>query len=124
MKNEKQRLKRQEKKKELDLKKLARKNLVSQKIKQARSHYAQIKEQRQAEVKVISYIYKAVNGKLPEEGESLDAVEVKALCKKFLKEKPAVAYYDEIAKFAEKKITQIQANEESEKKLKKLTKKK
>lgn len=124
MKSQKQRLKRQAKSKELEQKKLARKNLISRKVKEAKSHYAQVKEQRQAEVKVISYIYKAVNGKLPEEGESLDALEVKALCKKFLKEKPVVAYYDEIAKFAEKKIAQIEANEASEKKLKKLTKKK
>jgi hypothetical protein len=124
MQSQKQRLKRKAKKSELDQKKLVRKNTINQKIKQAKSHYQHIKEQRRAEVKVLSYIFKSINGRMPEEGESLDNVEIKALCKKFLKEKPVVAYYDEIAIFAEKKIKQIEFAEDQEKKLKKLTKKK
>jgi len=124
MQSQKQRLKRQAKKKEINVKKVERRALINKKVNEAKSRYAQIKEQRRAEVKVITYIFNAINGRMPNEGENLDANEVKELCKKFLKVKPAVAYYDVVAKFAEKKIKQIEQIQEQEKKLKKLTKKK
>jgi len=124
MPSEKQRLKRQAKKKDLNARKTKTKAVISAKVKQAKTKYAEIKAKRRAEIKVISYIYKAVNGKLPEENESLDALEIKALMKKFLSKKLAVAYYEEIAKFAENKIKQINQILDQEKKLKKLTKKK
>ena len=124
MQSQKQRLKRQAKKKELDIKKTDRKVKISRKIKEAKSHYAKIKAERQAEAKIMAYIFKAVNGVLPAEGESLDANEIKTLCERFLKEKPDVAYYESIAKFAEKKIKQVELFIAQEKKLKKLTKKK
>lgn len=69
-------------------------------------------------------MFNAINGRMPNEGESLDNVEIKALCKKFIKDKPEVAYFEQIARFAEKKIKQIEYAEDQEKKLKKLTKKK
>lgn len=124
MPSEKQRLKRKAKSKEANKKKVARKRLISEKVKEAKNKYQQIKEQRRAEVQVISYIFKAINGRLPEENESIDTLELKDLLKKFLKKKPDVPYYDEIAKFAEKKIKQIDQILEQEKKLRKLTKKK
>lgn len=124
MQNEKQRVKRQAKKKVIAEKKTAKKSEIKRKVEQAKTKYAQIKEQRRAEVKLISYMYKIVNGRMPEENESLDSIEIKALCKKFIKNGKEAAYYTEVAKFAENKIVRIEQIEAQEKKLSKLTKKK
>lgn len=61
---------------------------------------------------------------MPEEGESIDAVEIKKICKDFIKKHKDALYYEQIARFAEKKLKQIEYTEAQEKKLKKLTKKK
>jgi len=123
MQSQKQRLKRQEKKKKTAIKKVERRVSVIKKVEKVKSYYQKIKEQKQAETKIIAYIFQSLNKRFPDEGESLDSGEVKELCERFIKEKPAVEYYDVVAGFAKKKIAQIKLNEENEKKLKKLTQK-
>lgn len=124
MQSQKQRLKRQAKKKESVIKKVERKVRITKKVEQAKTYYQKLKEQKQAEVKIIAYIFQSLKGRCPDEGESLDAGEIKELCERFIKEKPAVEHYDIVAGFAKKKIAQIKLNEANEKKLAKLTKKK
>lgn len=124
MQSQKQRLKRQAKKKESVIKKVERKVRITKKVEQAKTYYQKLKEQKQAEVKIIAYIFQSLKGRCPDEGESLDAGEIKELCERFIKEKPVVEHYDIVAGFAKKKIAQIKLNEANEKKLAKLTKKK
>lgn len=61
---------------------------------------------------------------MPEEGESLDNIAVKELCQTFIKKHKDAEYYEQISKFAERKIKQVDFAIAQEKKLKKLTKKK
>lgn len=85
-----------------------------------------LKRNNRALIMVLAYMYKSVYGKMPEEGESMDAIAIRDLCKKFINECSHVYKYQEIRPYAERKIKTINETLKKEKivikNLKKLSK--
>ncbi len=123
MPSEKQRLKRQTKRKETAVKKLEMDKAIKTKVAEAKrareARRAELERYREAELMLIGYMFKAIHDRVPNSGEYLDDDQLKTLCERFIKEKPAVGYYEDVVKFAKKKIKQIDDIKKALKKAKK-----